>query len=87
MPPITVKVTSNLPATLAAKESRTNTRYKNTQIAEGTGISPSIIGKWMKGGEVGDSTLSTACRLAAWLECDVTDVINVVEEVNQKAAG
>ncbi len=75
------KVISRFPLLVSKKEVQENRRRRYTQkeIADMTGLSPSVISRWMRGGEVDGANLETVQKLAQWLEVDIKDLTEVVE--------
>ena len=65
---------------LAQKEIRDNKRYRQTDIANETGLSKATVSRWMKGGDVSESTIHTAQLLCEWLGCDLADLVYLEPE-------
>lgn len=75
------KVISKLPLLVSKKEVREgrNRRYTQKEIAEQSGVSPTVINRWMQGDEINGSTLETVQKLATWLGEPVEHLTEEVE--------
>lgn len=73
---------SRLPLLVSEKEVREKRqkRYTQKEIAEETGLSPSVISRWMRGGEIFGPQLETAHTLAKWLGVDIEELTIIIEE-------
>jgi transcriptional regulator with XRE-family HTH domain len=74
------KVMTRLPQLLAAKEIRDNRRYTQKEVADASGVSPTLISNWMNGKNVERSTVETVLRVADWLGCTLDELIVRVPE-------
>lgn len=75
-----VELMSKLPELLAAKEIRDKRRYSQKEIADATGLSESMISRFMKRGNIAGTAVGSVKRLAGWLGCSIDDLIREVAE-------
>lgn len=70
---------SRIPALISAKEVRDNRRYKQTEIAEQTGLTESTISRLVNGVGMETVAFGKAIKLAKWLGVKVDELYEVKE--------
>jgi transcriptional regulator with XRE-family HTH domain len=69
------EIRSNVAYQLAAKEMRDGKRYKQIDIAKGTGLSQSMISRMIASPTLENFTLGSCKLMADWLGCSVDDLM------------
>lgn len=72
--PPEVKLMSKVPGLISAKEVRDNKRYKQSEIADQTGLSESTVSRLINGANIETVSLGKAVILAEWLGVPVTEL-------------
>ena len=73
------EVKSKVQYQLAAKEMRDGKRYKQVEIARGTGLSQSMVSRLISSPSLENFTIGSVVLMANWLGCSVDDLIQQEE--------
>jgi transcriptional regulator with XRE-family HTH domain len=69
-----VKHLNRIPILVSAKEIRDGRRYKQKEIAAGSGLSEPIISRLMRDDDISGITYATAKALAQWLDVSMEEL-------------
>ena len=72
---------SRIPQLVLNKKARDGIDYKNVEIAEALGISDAMVSRFMRDKiDVEKMAFATALAWADWLECDVRDLAEMIDD-------
>ena len=52
-------------------------RPTQKEIAESAGVSPQVVSRWMNDVDIGSATLDTMVKLCVYLDCQLTDLVQL----------
>ena len=76
------KVMSRFPLLVSQKEVREQRmhRYSQKEIAQQTGVSESVVSRWMTGKGFEGTSIEVAGRLARWVGVSIEELTQTVDE-------
>lgn len=74
------KVMTNFQELLALKEAKQKSRYTQKEIADGVGVSESMVSRMMNGKGIEKMSLENIAKFAKWLECEIGDLVKLYPE-------
>ena len=70
-------ITNQFQLRVAIHDQAEKRRPSQKEIADAAGVSPRVVSQWMNDVDTGSATLETMAKLCAYLDCQLSDLVQL----------